>query len=97
MRRAERGFEVAALAGRQRPEGPEELHPLDDAGRLRADVLQAFGQEDPHRLGGTLDEALGAGVDLGGEYVEVYQSDADASQNQSVLARQGDALEANLP
>ena len=52
---------------------------------------------DPRRLGGTLDEALTAGVDLGAEYVEVYQSDADAPANQPVLARQGDALEANIP
>jgi hypothetical protein len=48
-------------------------------------------------LGGTLDEALSAGVNLGAEYVEIYQSDADAPANQTVLARQGDALEANLP
>jgi hypothetical protein len=53
--------------------------------------------KDPQRLRGTLDQALSAGVALGGEYVEVYQSDADAPVNQPVLARQGDALEANVP
>jgi hypothetical protein len=53
--------------------------------------------KDPVRLGGTLDQALHAGVLLGGEFVEVYQSDADAPVNQPVLARQGDALEANIP
>jgi hypothetical protein len=52
---------------------------------------------DPHRLGGTLDQALNAGVQLGAEYVEVYQSDADAPGNQTVLAVEGDALEANVP
>ena len=53
--------------------------------------------KDPVRLRGTLNEALSAGVELGGEYVEVYQSDADAPVNQPVLARQGDALKANIP
>jgi Beta-galactosidase len=52
---------------------------------------------DPQRLGGTLQQALTAGVDLGAEYVEVYQSDADAPENQAVLATEGDALQANLP
>ena len=49
------------------------------------------------RLGGTLDEALLAGIALGAEFVEVYQSDADAPANQAVLAKEGDALEANVP
>jgi hypothetical protein len=53
--------------------------------------------KDPRRLGGTLDEALSAGVELGGEFVEVYQSDADDPINQPVLARQGEALKANIP
>src|SRR4029453_9241231 len=52
--------------------------------------------KDPVRLGGTLDEALLAGIALGAEFVEVYQSDADAPANQAVLAKEGDALEANL-
>ncbi|HEU0210375.1 MAG TPA: beta-galactosidase [Candidatus Udaeobacter sp.] len=53
--------------------------------------------KNPHQLGGTLLQALTAGVNLGAEYVEVYQSDADAPINQTVLALEGDALEANLP
>jgi hypothetical protein len=52
---------------------------------------------DPGRLGGTLLQALSAGVLLGGEYVEVYQSDADAVINQAVLALEGDALVGNIP
>jgi hypothetical protein len=52
--------------------------------------------KDPVRLRGTLDEALLAGIALGAEFVEVYQSDADAPENQAVLAREGDALEANV-
>ena len=52
---------------------------------------------DPVRLGGTLDQALRAGIALGAEFVEVYQSDADAAANQAVLRREGDALEANVP
>ena len=53
--------------------------------------------KDPVRLGGTLDEALLAGIALGAEFVEVYQSDADEPANQAVLAKEGDALEANVP
>jgi hypothetical protein len=53
--------------------------------------------KDPVRLGGTLDEALLAGIALGAEFVEVYQSDADAPANQAVLAKEGDRLEANVP
>lgn len=52
---------------------------------------------DPHRLGGTLLQALTAGVNLGADWVEVYQSDADAPANQTVLALEGAALEANVP
>ena len=50
---------------------------------------------NPRRLGGTLDQALTAGVLLGAKYVELYQDDADAPQFQSILQIQGDALEAN--
>ncbi len=52
---------------------------------------------DPVRLKGTLDQALGQGVGLGANYVEVYQSDADSSKNQSVLAKRGTDLENNVP
>jgi hypothetical protein len=51
---------------------------------------------DPARLGGTLGQALTKGVGLGAEFVEVYQSDADAPANQAVLANQGALLQANL-
>ena len=51
---------------------------------------------DPQRLGGTLNEALTAGVLLGAKYVELYQNDADATQYQTILQIQGDALEGNL-
>ncbi len=51
---------------------------------------------DPQRLGGTLNQALTAGVLLGAKYVELYQSDADAPQYQTILQIQGDALEGNL-
>ena len=50
---------------------------------------------DPQRLGGTLEQALTAGVQLGAKFVEVYQLDADDPANQEVLATQGAALEAN--
>ncbi|HZS18564.1 MAG TPA: DUF11 domain-containing protein [Candidatus Udaeobacter sp.] len=50
---------------------------------------------DPRRLGGTLEQALMAGVQLGAKFVEVYQLDADDPANQEVLATQGAALEAN--
>ena len=53
--------------------------------------------KDPKRLGGTLDEALLAGIGLGGEFVEVYQSDADADANQAVLKKDGTKLENNVP
>lgn len=53
--------------------------------------------KDPKRLGGTLDQALLSGIALGAEFVEVYQSDADESSNQSVLAKEGTALENNVP
>jgi hypothetical protein len=49
------------------------------------------------RLGGTLGQALTKGVGLGAEFVEVYQSDADAPANQAVLKTQGALLQANLP
>ena len=51
---------------------------------------------DPRRLGGTLNQALTAGVLLGAKYVELYQDDADAAQYQTILQIQGDALEGNL-
>ncbi len=51
---------------------------------------------DPQRLGGTLNQALTAGVLLGAKYVELYQNDADAAQYQTILQIQGDALEGNL-
>ena len=51
---------------------------------------------DPQRLGGTLNQALTAGVLLGAKYVELYQDDADAAQYQTILQIQGDALEGNL-
>jgi hypothetical protein len=51
---------------------------------------------DPQRLTGTLNEALTAGVSLGAKYVELYQTDADAPQYQTILQIQGDALEGNL-
>ena len=51
---------------------------------------------DPQRLGGTLNDALTAGVLLGAKYVELYQDDADAAQYQTTLQIQGDALEGNL-
>src|SRR5262249_52613462 len=47
---------------------------------------------DPQRLGGTLNQALTQGVLLGAKYVEVYQDDADATNNQTTLQIQGDAL-----
>jgi len=50
---------------------------------------------DPRRLGGTLEQALTAGVQLGAKFVEVYQLDADDPANQEVLATEGAALEAN--
>ena len=50
---------------------------------------------DPQRLGGTLNQALTQGVLLGGKYVELYPADADATQYQTVLQIQGDALEGN--
>jgi hypothetical protein len=53
--------------------------------------------KDPVRLGGTLDEALLAGIALGAQFVEVYQSDADAPANQAVLAKEGTKLENNVP
>ena len=53
--------------------------------------------KDPARLGGTLDEALRAGIALGAEFVEVYQSDADEPANQAVLATEGAKLEDNVP
>jgi hypothetical protein len=49
----------------------------------------------PRRLGGSLNQALTRGVQLGAKFVELYQDDADASRYQTVLAVQGDALEAN--
>ena len=52
--------------------------------------------QDPKRLGGTLNEALTAGVLLGAKYVELYQGDAEAPQYQTILQIQGDALEGNL-
>ena len=40
---------------------------------------------DPQRLGGTLNQALTAGVLLGAKYrFELYQSDADAPQYQTI-------------
>lgn len=50
---------------------------------------------DPVRLGGTLDQALTQAVLLGAKFVEIYQSDADNSKFQAVLADQGTALEGN--
>jgi uncharacterized repeat protein (TIGR01451 family) len=50
---------------------------------------------DRQRLGGTLDQALTAGVQLGAKFVELYQLDADDPANQTVLATQGEALKAN--
>ena len=50
---------------------------------------------DPLRLGGTLDEALTAGVLMGTKFVEPYQDDADARAYQPILQRQGDAFEGN--
>lgn len=52
---------------------------------------------DPVRLKGTLDQALGQGVGMGANFVEVYQNDADLAANQSVLAKRGTDLEANVP
>jgi hypothetical protein len=52
---------------------------------------------DRTRLKGTLNQALIQGVSLGAHFVEVYQNDADAGKNQSVLAAQGTALENNVP
>ena len=52
---------------------------------------------DKVRLKGTLDQALGSGVALGAQFVEVYQNDADATANQPILAKRGADLEANVP
>lgn len=49
------------------------------------------------RLGGTLAQALTKGVELGGKFVEVYESDVDDPKQQTVLATQGAALKGNAP
>lgn len=49
------------------------------------------------RLKGTLDQAMTQGVGLGADFIEVYQNDADAAGNQAVLAKQGNALQENVP
>jgi uncharacterized repeat protein (TIGR01451 family) len=50
---------------------------------------------DPVRLGGTLDQALMRGVQLGAKFVEVYPVDADDPDQQTVLAVEGAALKLN--
>ncbi|MEP6871601.1 MAG: beta-galactosidase [Anaerolineaceae bacterium] len=52
---------------------------------------------DRVRLKGTLDQAFVQGIGLGANFVEVYQNDADAAFNQSVLAKRGTNLKANVP
>lgn len=47
---------------------------------------------DPTRLGGTLCQALSAGVNLGAKFIEIYQDDADAAANQQLLASESALL-----
>jgi hypothetical protein len=52
-------------------------------------------QDGGQRIGGTLDQALTNGVQLGGKFVEVYEPDVEDPTQQTVLATQGAALKAN--
>ena len=60
-------------------------------------TIWSYYTDGGRRLGGTLDQTLRAGVQLGAEFVEVYPVDADHPAEQTVFVRQGAALKANVP
>ncbi len=51
----------------------------------------------PVGCGGTLNQALTNGVQLGGKFVEVYEPDVEDPAQQTVLATQGAALQGSGP
>ena len=59
-------------------------------------MLWSYYADKGARIGGTLDQALKAGVSLGGKFVEVYEPDVEDPSQQTVLATEGAALKGNL-
>ena len=88
------GIMDCSLNARSRPEYPpnklvQEFHATNPVGLQFLTSTEGFGNHD---LGGTLAQALDAGVALDAHYIEIYSTDADDPANADTLTTYAEKL-----